>query len=291
MHRVTIPGTTLVTSRLGFGTAALHHLPWPSDRLRLLQAAFDAGFTHFDTARMYGEGMAERSLGKWLAGGTRQDVTLASKFGIPANPWAERFPGLMYTQRLLRSTARKVGWRGQWTRLRQWSVASAEASLQASLRSLRTDWLDLLFVHEPSEDDLPALMALEGWLEKQKASGRVRYLGLAGRAAECLAIHQAMPGVFDVLQVEDSIGGSEADVLLAAGLPLQVTYGYLRLAATTSEVSVAPSPSALIRAALARNEAGMVLVSTRRTTRIRTLAAALEQAAASPTGAPGSAAS
>src|SRR3712207_7513257 len=48
-------------------------------RQELLGSALDAGFTHFDTAPMYGEGMAERTLGQFLSRRLRQQVTLATK--------------------------------------------------------------------------------------------------------------------------------------------------------------------------------------------------------------------
>lgn len=275
MQTIMLPGTELTVSRLGFGTSSLHHLPRITDRQRLLQAALDLGFTHFDTARMYGEGMAERTLGTWLAGGQRQRVTLATKFGIPAQVWPERFSALMYAQRALGGIARRAGWGGASERARCWTEDAAEASLTRSLRSLRTDWVDVLLVHEPRMDDLPGLQALAPWLLRQKADGRVRYLGLAGQAATCLTIHQAMPGVFQVLQVEDSLVGFEADVLTTAGLPLQITYGYLRLAGQARANQPTDAP-ALLRAALARNSAGMVLVSTRRIERVRELAALTE---------------
>ena len=277
MQPIMLPGTELMTSRLGFGTAAIHHLIKPRERQRLLQAALEAGFRHFDSARMYGEGMAERSLGELLAGGLRQRVTLATKFGIPAQAWLERFPAMMYGQRALAGAARRAGWRGATERERCWSAAAAEASLTASLRALRTDWVDLLLVHEPCDEDVTALLAVAPWLQQQQASGRVRYLGLAGRAATCLAVQQAIPGVFAVLQVEDSIAGHEADVLTAAGLPLQVTYGYVRLAGEAPGAASPPEPLAVLRAALARNPMGMVLVSTRKRERVRALAALAEE--------------
>lgn len=275
MQTIILPGTELTGSRLGFGTSSLHHLPRENDRQRLLQAALDLGFTHFDTARMYGEGMAERSLGTWLAGGLRQQVTLATKFGIPAHAWSERLPALMYAQRAVGGVARRVGWRGEPERGRFWTEDAAVASLTRSLWALRTDWVDVLLVHEPRMDDLPSLQALAPWLLQQKVGGRVRYLGLAGQAVTCLAIHQAMPGVFQVLQVEDSLAGVEADVLTAAGLPLQITYGYLRLAGQAGD-TMPLDPPTLLRAALARNSSGMVLVSTRKIERVRDLAALAE---------------
>lgn len=279
MKSCCVANTPLRTSRLGFGTASLHQLLSAADRQALLTGALDAGFTHLDTARMYGEGIAEHALGRFLAGGLRQKVTVASKFGLPADPLFERFPALMYAHRALGGLARRAGLRGARQRVRALSPAAADASLTMSLKALQTEWLDILFVHEPQLGDVAELHTLADWFLKQKTSGRVRYLGLAGSAANCLAVMQQVPGVFDVLQVEDSIAGQEADILVAAGQPLQITYGYLRRAAVQPGNAVASPINglAVMRAALARNRNGMVLVSTRKVGRLRELAALTEQ--------------
>jgi len=272
MREITLGGTALQCSRLGFGTSSLHHLRYERERHALLAAAVDAGVTHLDTARMYGEGMAEHALGDFLRGGMRQRVTLASKFGIPASPFHERWPVLMYADRAASLLRRRLGFSHEGETRRDFTPAAAEKSLTQSLRALRTDWLDLLFVHDPRPIDIPALVALADWLNRQKASGRVRYLGVAGIAEVCVAVHRALPGVFDVLQVEDSIDGREADVVLQSGLPLQITYGYLRLAARNLPDSSLPDASSILKAALQRNGKGMVLVSTRRRERLRDIA-------------------
>lgn len=276
MRAIILPGTELFSSRLGFGTASLHHLTSGVQRQRLLHMALDQGFTHFDTARMYGEGMAERALGEFLAPGLRQRVTIATKFGMAAQVWQERFPALMYSKRAFGRVTHFAGWRGEPVRARCWTEDAAEASLAASLRALKTDWVDVLLVHEPRSEDLPNLQALSAWLLRQKACGRVRYLGLAGHAASCLGIYQAMPGVFQILQVEDSLAQAEADVLKASDLPLQITYGYLRLAGYVQGGQPLDA-LAQLRAALARNGAGIVLVSTRKIERVRELANLVEK--------------
>ena len=274
MRQVTIPGTTLETSRLGYGTASLHHFVLERDRRDILTVAIDQGFTHFDTARMYGEGLAENVLGRFFDGGLRKRVTLATKFGLPSNPLFERFPGLMYTQRAFGSAMRRVGL-APWNKTchRVLTSAAVESSLGKSLRALRTDWLDMLLLHEPRAEDIPALHDLCDWLVRQKTNGRVRYLGLAGNATNCMAVVSAIEGVFDVLQVEDSIAKHEADIVTAMGRPLQVTYGYLRRAGELSGVITSQSAGLdVMNAAFKRNPNGMILVSSRRKQRLQALA-------------------
>lgn len=274
MQSVEIPGTGLRASRLAFGTASLHHVIRAVDRQGLLRVALDEGFSHFDTAPIYGEGIAERALGRFLSGGLRHRVTIASKFGMSANPLFERIPVLMYAYRAFAGLNMRLGRQGIDCRMRDLSREAAEVSLAKTLRALQTDWLDILFVHEPVPGDASALEDLADWLVHQKRSGRVRYMGLAGRASECVAIARALPGVFDILQVEDSLARREADLLISAGMPLQITYGYLRQA--RAQVSIPePIPVDALKVfdgALRRNSRGVVLVSTRKTSRLCDLA-------------------
>ena len=58
MRQITIEGTDLKTSKIGFGTASLHHIRSSSKRISILKTALNSGITHFDTARLYGNGIA-----------------------------------------------------------------------------------------------------------------------------------------------------------------------------------------------------------------------------------------
>lgn len=268
MHEIVLPGSALTCSRLGFGTASLHHLLRSRDRQTLLATALDLGFTHFDTARMYGEGMAERELGRFLVG-QRQRVTIATKFGLPAISLLDRVPSLLYAQRMLGGVGRRL-LPNLWNRRpRVISPEAAEVSLTRSLRALRTDWVDILFLHEPLGTEVDSVLRLAEWLLRQTASGRVRYLGLAGNAPDCVAIADQTDGIFDILQVEDSLRGHEADVVVASGRPMQVTFGYLRNA---TNGPARPDGVSVIQAALQRNRNGLVLVSSRRPERLAELA-------------------
>ena len=272
MQRTIIPKTNLVTSRIGFGTSALHHLLSEKQRLQLLKSTLDFGITHFDTARMYGEGMAERSLGALIHGGLRHQLTLATKVGIPANIIFEKYPKFMYGQRALVAIGRKAGffWNNE-ERVRRLSAESVEISLLKSLSALRTDWLDILYIHEPYIKDIPALENLSDWLFRQKKSGRVRFLGVSGNAEVALKIHTALPGLFDIFQVEDSIANCEADCLTISGLPLQLTYGYIRLAQKSHDTQGGGSlnyPN-ILKAALERNVDGVVLISSTKINHIK----------------------
>ena len=269
MQSVMIPGTALISSRLGFGTASLHHVSTSTRQMRLLASAAESGLTHFDTAPMYGEGLAERALGRFLRGGKREQVTLATKVGFPSRGPAEMFPAWMYLEKAAKAISKKAGLFRGAKRHRSLREQDVEASFSKSLRRLHTDFVDILFIHEPSPAEIPEIARLADWLRRQKECGRARYIGLAGNAAACVAVHGHVPGLFDILQVEDSIDAREADTVPAAGLPLQLTYGYLR-ASSQGGAGGLPSPAgqAVLTAALSRNPSGAVLVSTRKLGRI-----------------------
>ena len=56
------------------------------DSIRIIHRALDAGINLIDTADGYSAGESEEILGKALAGGRRENVVLAVKFGVPLGP-------------------------------------------------------------------------------------------------------------------------------------------------------------------------------------------------------------
>ncbi len=116
---------------------------------RMVERCLDAGVTMFDTANTYTGGRSEELLGRIVAP-IRQEVLLASKVG---------------------------GQSGD----RPLSADTIRREVDASLRRLGTDYLDLYYLHRPDpstplEETLPALQELV-------ASGKVRFLGLSNYAA------------------------------------------------------------------------------------------------------------
>lgn len=120
---------------LGLGTAGFATRRGSRAVLALLHAALDEGITHFDTARMYGLGQAESALGKFLAG-RRHQLTVATKVGI--------LPPPALLSRVL--PARSL--RGPFGSRQDFHVRAVRASFKQSLKELRTDYVDALFLHE-----------------------------------------------------------------------------------------------------------------------------------------------
>ncbi|HWL42028.1 MAG TPA: aldo/keto reductase [Ilumatobacter sp.] len=123
----------------------------------VVHAALDAGMTLFDTADTYGAapGLSEELLGRAL-GTRRDDVVVATKFGMDT--------GL--------ANGPHHGARGA----RHYVVRAVEASL----RRLGTDWIDLYQFHTP--DPLTPIDETLAALDRLVTSGKVRYIGHSNRA-------------------------------------------------------------------------------------------------------------
>ncbi len=266
MKHTMLPGTDLSVSRLSFGTASLHHLPTSSQRQALLATAFDQGFSHFDTAPYYGFGLAESEVGRF-AGRHRDQLTVASKVGLhPPGGQVSTTAGL-WARKALGKLVPVLS-----KPLVDWSVGAASKSLENSLRRLRRDFVDVLFLHEPD----PCLLNTEeflNWLARQQDEGKLRYWGLAGPAERFAKWIQDGHDLTQILQVRDHVGADKSHPVLASGRVFQFTYGYLSAARRAREGLPATD---VLRAALGRNQSGSVLVSTRRAAHLSELVAAVD---------------
>jgi aryl-alcohol dehydrogenase-like predicted oxidoreductase len=116
--------------------------------VRIIHRALDAGINFVDTADVYARGESEEIVGKALAGGRRDNVVLATKFhgAMGDDP-------------------------NEGGNSRRWIFREVEASL----KRLQTDWIDLYQVHrwDPWTDHEETLGALSDLV----AQGKVRYIG------------------------------------------------------------------------------------------------------------------
>jgi aryl-alcohol dehydrogenase-like predicted oxidoreductase len=149
----------------------------------MLEHAFDNGITHFDVARMYGYGEAESALGDFLEG-RRDRVTVTTKFGIlpPRRSHALRIGkavarAVVALNPRLRTAIRARA--SQMISAGHFDAASARQSLETSLRELRTDYVDLLLLHECRPENLVNADALLEYLDSCITQGKVRAFGIA----------------------------------------------------------------------------------------------------------------
>jgi aryl-alcohol dehydrogenase-like predicted oxidoreductase len=120
----------------------------------VVDKALDLGITLLDTADVYGnKGGSETILGEIL-GARRKDIVLATKFGIEMDP-AETLKG---------GSRRYI-----------------MAAVEASLRRLKTDWIDLYQLHRP--DPLTPIEETLRALDDVVRAGKVRYIGCSNMAA------------------------------------------------------------------------------------------------------------
>lgn len=145
----------LVVSAVGLGTNNFGMKLDLEQSRAVLDAALDAGITLLDTSDSYGR--SEERLGELLQG-RRDDVVLATKFGSPTNS-RERSPEFLLGE--------DWGARGSRRYVRK--------AVEASLRALRTDWIDLYQIHRP--DPATPIDETLSVLDDLVHEGKVRYLG------------------------------------------------------------------------------------------------------------------
>src|SRR5690348_10440145 len=96
----------ICSTRLGFGTSRLHYLYSTRARQDLLAEAAEVGILHFDTAPAYGDGLAERELGRFLQRRSGNFI-VATKFGIPPSRLIEACPAVATPLRATRTVLRR----------------------------------------------------------------------------------------------------------------------------------------------------------------------------------------
>lgn len=170
MRYVTLPGTDLEVSEVGFGAWAIGGKWWgddvrDEDSIAAVRRALELGVTLFDTAPLYGHGHADEVL-KQALGEELSEVTIATKVGVRWDGTGEHAESDL-------------------------SAAYVREDCEASLKRLGVDTLDLLQVHWPCEHDTPLEETL-GALRALKSEGKLRHFGLCNYGSEDL--RQALDG-------------------------------------------------------------------------------------------------
>lgn len=207
MRTVTLAGTELTTSALGFGCNALLGEKTSADGLILLNAAFDAGIRYFDVARVYGYGEAERLVGEF-ARGKRSEILIASKFGIEpmmavggTSLIRKAVRNLMRLSPAMRSA---LGRRARTAvKTRRFTVDAARRSLETSLRTIGTDYIDVYLLHDCQLDDTSD--ELFRFLTQARNEGKIRCFGVGTSPEQASAICNKRPQFATVLQFQNSL--------------------------------------------------------------------------------------
>ena len=116
------------------------------DSLKTLDAALRGGITHFDTAQSYGRGRSEQITGQRLRK-VRENCIIATK--IMTGPE---------------------------------DISNIEKKINLSLKRLNTDYIDILYIHWPSDSE--TIKKAVNAVEKAKTDGKIRYTGISNFSVE-----------------------------------------------------------------------------------------------------------
>lgn len=160
--------------RLGYGATGVFGQKWFSEKSAraLVETALERGVRHFDTAGFYADGEAERRLGRAL-----------SPYG-----------GAAFV-----STKTGTQYRGLSRPLKDFSEAAMRRDVEASLRRLERDALDLLYLHGPTATEIET--ARSG-IDRMITEGKIRKWGVCGEGA---ALEKAVEAAADAIMGEFNV--------------------------------------------------------------------------------------
>lgn len=288
MRKVRLPHG-VSTSQLGFGCTVLKAVRGGSSDLALLNEAFEHGIRHFDVAPSYGLGVSEAIVGEFLRT-HRSEVTVTTKVGIPR----PRRPGTLarlrramrpfVTSPKLRAFLGTSAQRFSGAGSTRFDLGHVENSVVESLRHLRTDYVDVLLLHEitPSQVSDELLKFLEQGVRR----GMFLAYGVGGDRLQSAAAVTAFPTLGSVVQTSWSVGEPYVEVPRST---LLSTFGSIRPSTNLAKrISADPKlgarlsaavntdlhepgalPELMAAAAFAANREGLILLSTSNIERIR----------------------
>jgi aryl-alcohol dehydrogenase-like predicted oxidoreductase len=145
--------TGMQVSEIGLGAWQLANPDWgannTAEALQIVHQSLDAGCNFFDTAPAYNRGLSEELLGKALKS-IRPEVIICTKFGHNADGKTD------------------------------FASDAIRPSVEASLRRLQTDYVDILLMHNPPRELMDGTRATQyEELEKLKAEGKIRAYGVS----------------------------------------------------------------------------------------------------------------
>lgn len=118
----------------------------------IFDKAKEVGINFIDTAECYGDHLSENFIGDYISRNKREDWIIATKFGHH--------------------------FKKNFERSRLWSADDVLKQLDASLKSLKTDYIDLYQAHSPGDDEFDN-DELWTMLDKQVQAGKIRHLGIS----------------------------------------------------------------------------------------------------------------
>ena len=186
-----IGNTNIEVTELGMGTATIGG--WPievseNDALSTLERAWEKGIRYFDTAPLYGTGMAEERLGKFLKKKNRNDFVIATKVGR-----------LIVDTDSSKAAQKFIGSPKNLDSIFDFSYDGIMKSFEDSLKRLQLDHIDVLHLHDPDNHPDHYEEARNGAIKAMinlKEQNVVKVLGCGMNQNEML-VELAKEGCFD----------------------------------------------------------------------------------------------
>jgi D-threo-aldose 1-dehydrogenase len=196
----------LALPRLALGTVPLGNFRAAIDDEQAratVDAAWELGVRAFDTAPLYGSGLAERRLGDALAGRPRDDYVISTKVGNRLDPDAPVRADLLDGDEPIYRDIPAL------QPVADFGADAVLRSLEESLARLRLDRVDIVYLHDPAAAS-PGLGEALAVLERLRDEGVVRAIGVGGS---------------DVDAVDAISRRARIDVFLEAGLITLLDHG------------------------------------------------------------------
>ena len=165
-------------TQLGLGSAPLGGLfeaVSDDEAHRVVEAAWQAGIRFFDTAPLYGHGLAEQRFGAVLRTKPRDEFVIATKVGRLLRKDAPPEPGQAY------KGAPPVN------PVFDFSYDGVMRSAEESLVRLGLDRIDVLHIHDPDDHYEEALSGAYRALDRMRSEGMIKAVGAGMNQAEMLA--------------------------------------------------------------------------------------------------------
>jgi D-threo-aldose 1-dehydrogenase len=184
---LTLGRTALSVTRLGLGTAplaGLYRAVPEEEALAVIEGAWEAGLRFFDTAPLYGHGLAEQRVGKVLGRKPREEFTFATKVGRLLRADAPPEPGQAF-----------VG-TPPVNPVFDFSYDGVMRSVEESRNRLGIERLDILHIHDPDDHYREALAGAYRALDELRRAGVIGAVGAGMNQSEMLT-RFAQEGDFD----------------------------------------------------------------------------------------------
>lgn len=178
---------------MGLGTAPLGNLyeeVWEEPAKAVVERAYQRGIRFFDTAPLYGYGLAEERVGAVLAGVPRDSFVLATKVGRLLQPGIAPDPSQFFGGEPFYKATPSVA------PVFDFSYDGVMRSLEESLARLGLDRVDVLHIHDPDEHHDEAIDGAYRALDKLRSEGAIAAVG-AGMNQAGMLVRFAREAAFD----------------------------------------------------------------------------------------------